>query len=205
MTGNSQGHLFSWDLLNGNDTVIEQGEQYGSLHIGNYVSCIPDAGNDCLFLRLLDMDDKKKMGPIRTTYILEWDGNRIGNNATTGGINKVDIVGACNDQFCENNAFFQLLLIFNVIGPRNKSHEVTWELLDSSNTTIQRSEETYNSMRHFQYYQCLAVDKNACLTFRLFDSGGDGGTYLFMNYNGQLAMIALHRNDFKEVKIGDCN
>ena len=203
MTGNSQGFLFSWNLLNGNNTIIEQGDNYGSLHIGNYESCIPHSENDCFFLRLLDMEDNKKMGPIRTAYSLELDGKPIDNNVTVGGSKKVDIIGACHDQFCKNKAFLQILLIFDVIGVGNKSHEVTWDLLDSSNFTILRSEENYVSRKQFMYNQCLSVNRNACLTFRLFDSGGDGGTYFWLNYNGQ-PYIDLQRNDLRVAQMGDC-
>ena len=60
------------------------------------------------------------------------NGNEIRNNMTSGDFQKVDILGTCNDYYCEDNAFFQLMLGFDFLGKGNY-HEDSWELLHNDN------------------------------------------------------------------------
>jgi len=204
------GPAFVWELVNSDNVVIAEGHPTGDLLFESYETCIPasiNEVNECLFLRLFDIDDDDWFGPIRTAYGVELDGSVIHNNETRGGFRKVNILGSCNDHFCENKAFFQYLYQFDYVGEANRSHEVSWEVVDTNNTTLEHSLETSPPGVGSYYkthivYKCLSVDTDTCVTFRLMDSGGDGGTFYVLNYNGKHVAWMVQDNDLIEIQMG---
>ncbi len=207
-------NTFTWDLVNGNNSVIDSSNGlYEDDSFIIYERCILASVDECVFLRLIDMDDEQGFTVSRTVYSIELNGNETYNNMTSGGFQKMDILGSCNDYFCKDNAFFQLFLMFDFGGKGNSSHENSWELIHN-NTIIEQSTggspstwEGYfiPSLPGYYVYKCLSVDAHTCLTLQLKDSGGDGGIVYHVNYHGKLIDIKIQYNDLVQIKMGNCS
>ena len=206
-TSDNYGGSFSWELVNRDNSVITKGDGFNTKSsFSYYETCIPNSTDECFVLRLYEMDDAKFFSLTRAIYGLEIDGKLILSNKLSGGVEEVQVHGSCNTNFCEGKVFFQLLLHTDFYSAEvDTSHEVSWELLDANNTILDRSKGFSPSLQYHPYYKCLPVLINSCLIFRLMDSGGNGGTMYWLNYNGNFVTYGLQTNNLIEKKMGNCS
>ena len=110
---NDHCETFTWELVNGTNSVIDSSHELCEARsIIFYERFILNSVDECLFLRLIDMNDDELMVVKWTIYSVEVNGSSIHNYMTSGGYQKINILGKCHDYFCKRNAFlrFQLLL-----------------------------------------------------------------------------------------------
>ena len=202
------GGAFSWELVKGDNLVIGKGDGLNKKTVFSYYEkCIPKSADECFVLRLFEMDDGKSFSSSRSLYGLEVDGEMIQNNQLLGGVEEVQILGTCPTNYCKDKAFFQLILHFDFYNVgADTSDEVSWKLLDANNTILDQSTGNYSSsLKYHPYHKCLSVPMNSCLTFRIMDSGKNGGTVYWISYNGKFVTYGLQTNDLIEKKMGNCN
>ena len=182
---NADYETFTWELINGNSNSVVDSSNglYELSSIIFYERCISISVDECSFLRLMNDDEALAVGS--TIYSVKLNGNLIHNNMTLGGHEKLNILGACNDYYCNDNAFFRLYIYLDYFGKGNSVHENSWKLLQNG-TVLERFigeplswEGLFLDDRKYYFNKYFTVDTHTCLTLQLRDCGADGGMYLW--------------------------
>ena len=193
----------SWRLLDGNDTaILENHCTMKPLREYYFETCANTT--DCLNFTIED-SSQDGFYPELGYYDVRVGGEQIKQVAGNFGNSSTTLFGGCRD--CPQDfTLFQFSIGFD-----DKPEEISWELMDSSNTSIWSSQDTTveRNDTYLYYEHCVPLDE--CLTFNLTDNNLTGNLVtdrksFMIQWNSTLVKYVTQEFDSHNVtQFGHCD